>query len=179
MTQCVLLTAFKPFGLKGTISRTNSSELVGNQVHRRIRSEIDYHVLPVDATASLILEQLLQTEPRGAVLMGEDISEFGLVRIEPRAFDPRRQVGLVRLPGAASTGSDFAQTLARRLPAAGVTCRQAIGTYYCNEIYFHALQWATAHKRPVVFLHLGLFGDVNAKADYVCRVIQFMASGGA
>lgn len=173
----ILVTAFEPFG----IIRGNVPGLRGNRsrdILSQLRADYDFvdqltfELLPVSAAACTRLEDRLSEGPSGVLLMGEDL--ISSVRLEPRAYDPDSQIGLLRLPGARSRTSGFATLIAADMKARGVSTASGIGTYYCNRAYWDALGWSERMNRPAVFFHVGPRSNLEWQCSVVRAALQRM-----
>ncbi len=176
----LLVTAFEPFGpIRGNVPglKGNRSQDLLSMLQRKHQGEAtwDFRVLPVDQDAGSQLQAILagDRQPGGILLMGEDL--LANVRLEVLALDPEHQLGPIRLPGAKRLESPFAHDVESEMAALGVSVKSGIGTYFCNRLYWIALQWATRSARPVVFLHVGPFASLEeqfAKIEWVANQLQ-------
>ena len=187
MSDKVLLTAFQPFGAKGALSGNNISKQVCDVLAKEQGGRVNYVVLDVGETGESQLADALAMNPRGVLLSGEDTSMIGpQVRIEPKAYDPAQQLNLtipklvpwgvlsLRLPGASSLSSDFAEEAVAAAGGRKVAFQTGIGTFWCNRIYYRALQWGDPRSRPVLFVHLGVFGQLNEKLATMRAILELM-----
>lgn len=173
----ILVTAFEPFGLvrghvpglRGNRSQDLLAEIEARHAGRGVTTQL----LPVSLRASEVLSARLAEGPAGVLLMGEDL--VASLRLETCAFDPSAQIGVIPLP-AEATRSPFAESLAPAMRARGVSVgasRGAIGTYYCNRVYWTAQQWA-GERRPCVFFHVGPFASLRWQYGQITAALRAM-----
>jgi pyrrolidone-carboxylate peptidase len=176
----LLVTAFEPFGpIRGHVPglKGNRSQGILSLLQQRHQGEpdLDFRVFPVSEDAGVQLQAILSgdNQPGGILLMGENL--LANLRLEVLAIDPEHQLGPLRLAGAERINSSFAQSLESELSVVGVSVKSGIGTYFCNRLYWIALQWAARTGRPAVFLHVGPLASIEAqcsKVDYVLYRLQ-------
>lgn len=192
MTAKLLLTAFQPFGLKGLVSGQNISKQVCDALARERGGDVQYVVLDVGPAAETQLSVALAEEPGGVLLSGEDLSLLtSPARVEPRAYNPGQQLGLnipklvpwgvlsFRLPWARSLSSNLAEQAAAAAGGRRAELREHIGTFWCNRMYYRALEWGQAQARPVLFVHLGVFGQFQEKLSAMRAILDLMLKRGA
>jgi hypothetical protein len=187
MSNNVLLTAFKPFGIRGVVTKKNISKEVCDALFAERASRVNYVVLEVGPPAESQIAAALGGDPKGVLLTGEDLSMLGpQVRIEPKAYDPAQQINLtvsglvpwgvltLRPPGTASITSGFAEQAANAAGGRRVAFHPGIGSFWCNRIYYLALKWGQRRGCPVLFVHLGVFGQFQEKLAAMRAILDLM-----
>ncbi len=184
----ILLTGFGPFpGVPENISGRLVETLAARRLASRLGCGIEARVLPTEwEQVSLLGPALLRNHrPRLVLHLGVSGRASGF-RIERTAHNriaaradasgtllPKRQILDYGVPSL-DTGvpaPDLAKHLRRQgLPA--ITSSSA-GSYLCNFLYYHSLDWASRQKRPadVCFVHVphgrrqgGLLSEVELLA---------------
>jgi len=170
----VLVTAFRPFAPPGGPMRpVNRSQEVLEAFRAASPDAGDFLVLPVDPRCEVALARSLDRNPAGVVCLGET-SEAGDwdTNVEEMAYDLPVQSG----PGASPRpveprwiSSPFAGAFPLR---DGMERRDRIGAFWCNRVYFRALQWCNRFARPGVFLHLRTSGDLGRQVGHLDHVLK-------
>jgi len=168
----ILVTAFEPFGPPGKSKRdANASEEVVRAFRGNHPGRCDVRVLPVGPLAEVHLARALQLHPLGVVGMGETGQEGEWdTNVEPGAADITVRTGGLR-PGTPMRASEFATSIPL-LP--GMEREVRIGAYWCNRIYFRALEWSHIHRIPAVFLHLRVGCDRRRQREHLEHVVAHM-----
>jgi hypothetical protein len=135
----ILITAFKPFGTKGLFTGENVSEEVLKEIKKDF-PDIDSVVLPVNKKCTeIVIQKVNECKPDKIILLGED--PHGFTRIEPFAEKEKRIY------------SRLAIDLKHKFRSWG----RDIGSYYCNDVYYQALQL----NPKSVFVHLNAYEYSN------------------
>jgi pyrrolidone-carboxylate peptidase len=164
----ILIFAFKPFGLKGALSGTNSSEQVLDQLKALAPTQHHYRTLDVGSeTLPQLRSALEETDPAGVVGMGEFLLAPGKnIMVEPYAVD----TPVTSLPLFGGIQKIERSTFASSRE--GHVHSSSIGTFYCNATYLEAIRWARSKgNRPVTFIHVPVVGDREAHCQQVRQVM--------
>ena len=125
----ILITGFKSFGIKGFITKKNSSEMFANKLRS---SNCEVLIMPVNNNCIKILKRKIkEVKPNLIFMMGE--RSFG---IETSAY------GLT---------SVFALKIKKKFEEKKLS---DAGNYYCGKAYAEAIKSSCWN---VIFVHLGLF----------------------
>jgi hypothetical protein len=187
----VLLTAFRPFGVFGTVNR---SQQVCDRVAALLpRANIQYEVLAVSEQGIQRLKNALNAGPLGVIMTGE--AEIGgSVVLEARAFDPKWQfviegIGGIGSPFRKAVCSPYAAQMAHAFR--GVQVHQStsvfskmINGFFCNKANWEAIRWSESYRkpkeepRPVCFVHLSMWKskDMHVQVNAISRLLRRMMS---
>jgi hypothetical protein len=177
----ILVTAFEPFAPAGKPMRpSNASEEVLRAFGDRAAGKCEFLVLPVDARSEVRLARSLNLNPAGIVAMGEIDREGAWdTNVEVRAWDrPVSSVAPDAPPPPSHAEPWFLHSpFARDLPLqAGMDREDRIGSFWCNRVWFRALQWSLRFERPAIFLHLRVGGDRARQLAHLRHCVQWMES---
>ena len=172
----ILVTAFRPFAPPGGRMRdVNRSQEVLEALLAQTPDAFDSRVLPVDPRCEVALARSLDRNPAGVVCMGET-SEPGSfdTNVEEIAYDLPIHAG----PGAAPRRHEprwLSSPFSGAFPLRdGMERRDRIGAFWCNRVYFRALQWCNRFARPGVFLHVRTGGDLARQVKHLDHVLRAM-----
>jgi pyrrolidone-carboxylate peptidase len=150
----LLMTAFEPFGIKGLLSGRNITSEILKEIKKDF-PKIDMIILPVDKRCSqIIIQKVNECKPDNIILLGEDPN--GFTRIEPFAEKEKRIY------------SKLAINLKHKLRSWG----RNIGTYYCNDVYYQALQL----NPNSVFIHLNAY-EYEDNLELIKKIIEEVDNG--
>ena len=170
----ILVTAFRPFAPPGgTMRSANRSQEVLEALLAQSPGACDSLLLPVDPRCEVSLARSLDRDPDGIISLGET-SEPGPwdTNVEEIAYDlPVNVAPNTRHREPRWLSSAFASAFPLR---EGMERRDRIGAYWCNRVYFRALQWCNRFARPGVFLHLRTGGDLARQVRHLDHVLKAM-----
>lgn len=128
MAKRILITAFKPFGIVGSILKYNPSEEMLKELIKVFpeSDEIHYLVLPVDDTAVPSLRAEIRSfDPSYVISLGQGTS----FQIETECHRRTKR-----------KTSQFAESLIENIKILKEHSQDSsIGDYYCNDVYYAAL----------------------------------------
>lgn len=173
MAERILITAFKPFGIKGAITQTNASRQVLSSIKQRHGDKFDYLILPVNDECEEIVRNYLEENSPGAVVsMGELLTlPSDDIRYEPSAIQAPISIW-PRLGRGRPLSSVLTQTML------GLECdpeTTTIGLYYCNRVYLKSLEWGRRYNKPSVFFHIPAIGNRKKHTEQVLGKIAGLA----
>ena len=163
----VLITGFGPFpGMPENPSAQLVAKLV-EQVASAVDAEIHARILPTEWQATLLMPQLYESlQPHVMIHFGVD-RRAGALRIERFAHNrtsPRADAaGALPLgPVIAPLGVERHDTkvpaakLAAHLRRSGLqaVASRSAGSYLCNFLYYHSLDWANERDCLALFVHI-------------------------
>ena len=152
----ILVTAFEPFGVVGTVIGINSSEIVLKEIMDDFGDKLKYVVLPVDEKAKEILKaNVFKFNPEVIICLGQGNG----FRIESRCFKDKKEIK-----------SSFASKIKKALQE---NSKDNTGRYYCNEIYAEALSL----NPKTIFIHIPL-RNIKQSSLFVKRVISYILEYG-
>ena len=168
-----LVTAFAPFG--GAAS--NSSLIVLN--HLRLRDwggRIEFHY-PVPVEFNTAWKNILEVLDRDHEITGllafgqaENRSRLGIEQVALNFNNPRIPDNAGLKPAEGPIDPEAPVLCGTNIPWLEFDLSEhsersySAGTYVCNNVMFHSLRWAVAHKKKAGFVHIPVLSSQNDPA---------------
>ena len=148
----ILVTGFKPYGIRGFIFRKNKSEKVALKLKEKY--EFETLILPVDILCvQKLVSKIGEYKPDIIICLGQSSNGF---RIEEMCYKKTNEKDIILY-------SKFAGRIKKGLKG---FVKNDIGDWYCNDIYYEALN----RVPKTVFIHLPMF----IKFRHVDEIIKFI-----